>query len=88
MWLPLPRMPWEQRYSPSQRTWAPGPYLPFQDLYPLLVNLLTGLQSLCGLQLGFMKPLSLSCQDLLVLGSQLSEPLGVGLLQLSHLGLE
>lgn len=64
------------------------PYLPFQDLYPLLVNLLTGLQSLCGLQLGLMKPLSLSCQVPQVLGSQLLEPLGVGLFQLSHLGLE
>lgn len=63
-------------------------YLPFQDLYPLLVNLLTGLQSLCGLQLGLMEPLSLSCQVPLVLGSQLLEPLGVGLFQLSHLGLE
>lgn len=45
------------------------PYLPFQDLYSLLVNVLTGFQSLCGLQLGLMEPLSLSCQVPLVLGS-------------------
>lgn len=34
------------------------------------------------------EPLGLSCQVPLVLGSQLLEPLGVGLFQLSHLGLE
>lgn len=63
-------------------------HLPFQDLHPLLLNLLPGLQSLCGLQLGLMEPVSLSCQALLALGSQLLESLGVGLFQFRHLGLQ
>lgn len=93
MWLSLhgchgnrdPSFPLMQPCSEYLGSWA---YLPFQDLHPLLLNLLTGLQSLCGLQLGLTEPVSLSCQVPLVLGSQLLESLGVGLLQFRHLGLE
>lgn len=80
--LPFPFM------QPCSEDLGSRPYLSFQDLHPLLVYLLTGLQSLCGLQLGLVEPLGLSCQVPLVLGSQLLEPLGVGLFQLRHLGLE
>lgn len=93
MWLSLHGVPWEQgpflsSTQPCSENLGSWAYLHFQGLHPLLVNLLTRLQSLCGLQLGLMEPISLSCQVPLVLGSQLLEPLGVGLLQLRHLGLE